>query len=76
MGPSNLLELVLQIRYHLILSILNLLNRLGYRPNRLTINMGRLQHFIQLQVLDLKLLTNGGYLFLQNQVVKPLALVD
>ena len=76
MGPPNLLQLVLQIRNHLILSILNLLNRLGNRPNRLTINMGRFQHFIQLQVFDLKLLTNGGYLLLQNQVVEPLALVD
>jgi hypothetical protein len=76
MHPSDLLKLVLKLRDQIALAILYLLNGFGYGTDSPAIDVGCLEDFIELQVLDFQLFAHGPYFFLKNEVVESLPLLD
>lgn len=57
-GSADLLQLILQVLDQLVLPTLDLFYRLGDGSDCLTVDMGSLEHLIELQILDLQLLGN------------------
>lgn len=76
MRASDLLQLVLQLGDDVVLSVLYLVDRFADRPDSPAVDVGGLEHLVELEVLDLELLGDCGDLLLEDEVVEALALLD
>lgn len=75
-GPSDLLELVLQFSYHVVLAVFNLFNRPANGSDGPTIDVCSLEHFIKLQVLYLEFLAHRSYFFLEYEILESFLLLN
>lgn len=76
MRASDLLQLVLELRDDVALSVLYLLDRSADSPDSPAVDVGGLEHLVQLEVLDLELLADCCDFLLEDEVVEALALLD